>query len=381
MTEQGAIGAPGPRVAVVRLSASGTAAVVRAGDPTIAQARDLAEAFRAAGRTAILIVPGLDARLARLSLPPRNRSAFLSALPFAVEDRVAGPAESIAVAAAAPERDGTLVVAVASRTLLDGWRRSAAEAGTRLRAVLAEPLCLPASPTGWTVLFADGVATVRCDPALGFACDADSLAELLRRRLDEAGGGAPPALTVYGSGPVPVAWPSTRHPCRDPLALLWPQCRPVPAPDLLTAVTNADDGVGRRTLAASLAGLAAAAAGVAILGALEAADFTHRVAAARQEAIGIFRRALPDQTAILDPRRQMQLRLDQVRQGRTDAERLAAIVLALDAALAADPGLRVRSIVLDGDGYRLVMSKPAPDLARRLGGAVEPGGSSVRVAR
>lgn len=372
------------KAALVRLAADGSAALAPPGtDAPVRRFATLRDALAAAGADVMLIVPGVAVRLLRLTLPPRNRAAFLRALPFAVEERVAGPAESLRVAAAPPERDGTVLVAAVDDALFDRWRRTATEAGARLTAVLAEPLCLPAA-AGWIVLFDGGAASVRCDPLPGFGCDAAALPELLARRHREtaAGSGTPPTLHVHGDGPLPPGWPTVHHPCPEPAALLRQALSAPPRPDLLAALgTEAEARSSGRALAVALGALALAALGVGGAGWWETAALQERIRDTRLQTIDAYHAAVPHEPVVLDARRQMQAHLDRQRLRHAESRRFAALVLAMDAALAADPRMRVRAFALDGDRYRLEVEGAGPDLARRLEAALgEIGGAPVPVA-
>lgn len=341
--------------ALVRLRSDGSATLVPAGGAP----RDFPDIGSAlvragAGVEATLVVPGTAVRLLSLPVPRRNRSVFLGALPFAIEDLVATPTDTLDIVAARPGRD-SVVVAVADTSLVSSWRQQARDAGIRLAAILPEPVCLPRAADGrWTVMFDGAFASVRCDPAPGFGCDAEALPDLLERRRRESGIAAP-GLLVQGDGPVPQGWPVTRAgPPYDPVHFLDIGSGAASGPDLAGAGPEpARERTGQRALAVALATVAVALAGVAVMGRLQMAALDERILETRRAGIAAFRTALPSEPTVLDPRRQLQAYLTRQERRRAEARRFAALALTLDAAVADAPGTRLHAFTLGTDGYRL----------------------------
>ena len=68
----------------------------------------------AQSREAVLAAAAV--RLARVALPPMPADRVAAAAAFALEDQLAGPAQAQHIVASAQRRDGSVEVAVASRT-------------------------------------------------------------------------------------------------------------------------------------------------------------------------------------------------------------------------------------------------------------------------
>jgi hypothetical protein len=93
----------------------------------------------AAKREAVLAASAV--RVARITLPPMPADRVAAAAAFALEDQLAGPAQTQHLVASARARDGTVEVAIAARALFaplrDEWNR-----------VIAEPSVAPLPPMG-----------------------------------------------------------------------------------------------------------------------------------------------------------------------------------------------------------------------------------------
>ena len=101
----------------------------------------------------VVLVPAEDVLLTEARVPARNRAQLLQALPFAVEDQLLAPVESLHFAAATGEGDAVGVAVVAKATLRS-WLDRLSEAGIRADAILPDSLALPFAPDHVTLLAA-----------------------------------------------------------------------------------------------------------------------------------------------------------------------------------------------------------------------------------
>jgi general secretion pathway protein L len=154
-------------------------------------------ARQAAGKRLVLIAPGETVLLTHATLPERNRSQWLKALPYALEDHVAEEIEQLHFAVGLA-RTGEAPVAAVRHATLRNWLDQCARAGLNLTAVVPEPLLLPYEPASWSLLLESERALVRCGPDAGFATERNTLLPLLELALAEAGENAPTSWRIWG---------------------------------------------------------------------------------------------------------------------------------------------------------------------------------------
>ncbi len=83
---------------------------------------DLQAAAEAAnGKRVIALVPGTNVLRAFVDLPIRNRAKLLQAIPFAMEDQLAGNIEELHFAVGQRDESGRLPVAVVQRLKMEAW--------------------------------------------------------------------------------------------------------------------------------------------------------------------------------------------------------------------------------------------------------------------
>lgn len=125
---------------------------------------------------ATILVPTERVRLLAVDLPLPNRARRLAALPFAIEDQVAEPIESLHLAlgarttpAEAPHR--YLVGVVRAETMAE-WVALAEANGLGAAPMVPDVLLLPRPVEGWAVEVRDGRALVLAADGTGFALPA-----------------------------------------------------------------------------------------------------------------------------------------------------------------------------------------------------------------
>ncbi len=125
---------------------------------------------------ATILVPTERVRLLAIDLPLPNRARRLAALPFAIEDQVAEPIESLHLAlgtrtapAEAPHR--YLVGVVRAETMAE-WVALAEANGLGAAPMVPDVLLLPRPVEGWAVEVRDGRALVLAADGTGFALPA-----------------------------------------------------------------------------------------------------------------------------------------------------------------------------------------------------------------
>ncbi|AQR73574.1 general secretion pathway protein GspL [Sphingomonas sp. LM7] len=149
------------------------------------------------GGPATVLVPTEQVRLLAVDLPLPNRTKRLEALPFAIEDQIAEPVESVHLALGAEIAPKRYLVAVVRHDVMAGWIDTADAAGLGHAAMVPDALALPRPDAGtWAVDLAADRAVVRAGDGTGFAVSPAILQAAWQ------GAGRPPAL-AYGA-PLPA---------------------------------------------------------------------------------------------------------------------------------------------------------------------------------
>lgn len=112
-------------------------------------------AVRAAGRRVIAFIPTSDTLGVAVTLPPMSAAKVRAALPFALEDQLAGDLEGQHFAVGARLADGRWPVRVISRARLESWLAPLRGAGLEPQALFAEADGLREKP-GDLMLWLDG---------------------------------------------------------------------------------------------------------------------------------------------------------------------------------------------------------------------------------
>lgn len=152
---------------------------------------------------ATLLVPTEQALLLAVDLPLSSRAKRLEALPFAIEDRIAEPVESVHLAIGAEVSPKRYLVAVVRHETMLRWIAEAESVGLGHAAMVPDALTLPVAglESAWMADSQRGRVLVRSHDGAGFACD-----ELIFATAWQAAG-KPPVMAWNQHGPaeVPIA--------------------------------------------------------------------------------------------------------------------------------------------------------------------------------
>lgn len=144
-----------------------------------------------------LLAPAVDVVFHRAELPAAARARLIAALPFALEESLIGDVEALHFAPGRQLSNGEMTVAVVNNELMDAWLSPFLEAGIRPRVLASELHAVPHAPGAWSLLISNNVALVRTGPQSGFAVELENLGAFLRRGLAE--GESPTHLHLYTS--------------------------------------------------------------------------------------------------------------------------------------------------------------------------------------
>lgn len=318
---------------------------------------------------ATILVPGEAVRLMCVDLPVAGIARRREALPFAIEDQVAEPVESLHLVLGpeiAPRRH---LVAVVSHAVMAQWAAIADAGGLGHAAIVPDPLSLPVpSPGEWFAAAAGPRVLVRSSDGTGFACSAG----VLGAAWEAAGRPAVTALDATLPAPLdgaPVV----------PAAPLGARVADA-AIDLRTGRyarrTPVAAGFGRRLGWVIGLGLAAhlviALADTAMLDVIAGRRASEARAAAALAAPGV---SLGDDlVASVTPL---------LPQGSAPApDRFLPQLVRISAALAPlGPDAAVRSIRFDGAAIAIELAGAGPGLAARIDTALRSAGIAARVAQ
>ncbi|MBX3593286.1 type II secretion system protein GspL [Sphingomonas sp.] len=148
------------------------------------------------GGPATVLVPGESVLLLAVDLPLASHARRLAALPFAIEDRIADPIESVHVALGAQVGPKRYLAAVVSHARMREWVELAQAAGLDHAAMVPDPLALPVPDAGeWCAESAGGRVLVRSGDGAGFAVGAGLIGPV----WESAGR---PRVWTHGAAPV-----------------------------------------------------------------------------------------------------------------------------------------------------------------------------------
>lgn len=131
--------------------------------------------FSPLGRPVVL-VPGEAVRTAIVDLPIRSATKRRAAAPFALEESIGAPLDSVQVVLGKPVAPGRYLAAIADRKQIDDWRQALGRAQRRGAVLIPDYLMLrPPDEEGcWTVHRRGERILARLPDGTGFAADSDA---------------------------------------------------------------------------------------------------------------------------------------------------------------------------------------------------------------
>lgn len=305
----------------------------------------------------VVLVPGEEVTLARADIPTRNRQRMLSALPYALEDRLISDVETLHFAPGMRESGGAVCAAVVERERMDRWLHRLRSAAIEPDLLIPDTLTLPFEAGSWTVLDKGQISLVRTAAQGGFALDSMNFALLLPLSVEEAGEQRPERIILYDdtyksdfefpkdSG-VHVEW---RGIVGSKLALMARHFNEQAAINLLQGDYSRREQLGRMwrpwlPAAALLAALLVVNAGMTIS---DYIGLSRENSALGKEIEAIYLDAFPEARRVVNPRAQMEQGLAALRGGSAAGGR-GFLDLMRDAA---DPLKQVNGLMLQRVSY------------------------------
>jgi general secretion pathway protein L len=149
-------------------------------------------ASEASGQRVVVLVTGAAGLLTRVSIPVRGRQRLLRAVPYALEEQLSEEVDNLHFAVGITQEDGAWPVAVFSKQFMDSLTADFLEAGLDVQQVIPEILALPNNGEETSVLVENDVALVRTGKSSGFAVDSDNLGIMLAARMTDEEAGLQP---------------------------------------------------------------------------------------------------------------------------------------------------------------------------------------------
>ncbi len=279
-------------------------------------------AAAAGGRQVVLLVPAADVLLTHASIPTRNRSRLLQAVPYALEDQLAEDVATLHFALGPELADGALAVAVVARERMEAWLAPLQAAGLRPDRVVPENLALPLEDESWAVLVDGDDALVRFAPLQGGYAEAAHLPLLLDAALKEAGDAKPRRLLLTTTGGTRgadtlVGLETVQRETPSALQVFAGGLDEEPPLDLLQGAYSHREQLGRWWRPWRTAAILAAA-WVVLQGGLAGYDIWRlkgEIARQDQQIAQLFRSAMPGVQRMVNPRVQMEQKLRELRGG------------------------------------------------------------------
>jgi len=339
----------------------------------------------ATGRRVVALVPSARVLLTHAQVPARRASQLLAAVPYALEESLAGDVDDLHFAIGERSRDGAVQVAVVARTEMERWLEQLRELGLRPQVMLPDLLALPLEADHWSVWLDGATALVRTGLQAGFVAESENLELMLRLALQEAGDAAPGGLRLHPATPgheprLTLPGVTCTAAAQGPLLTLADPARVREGINLL----QGDYGVRQqwgRVLRPWLPAAALLLVWLGLQGGLTVADLVRLqgVVARQGEAIvQVYRDTFPDAQRIVEPRTQMEQQLRALRAGQ-EGDAFLTLLQQSGAGLAQVPELRIDQLSYGDGRIDLQLTLPRLDALDRLKAALAGNGLSVDV--
>ena len=324
----------------------------------------------------IVWTPAAETLLLRARLPTRSSAKIVQALPYALEEQLIEPPESLHFAFA-HEADGALAVAVTRRERMESWLAALAAAGLAPTRLAPVTLSLPLAEGAWTLSFVDGEIVLRSGVRAGLGGPAELRPPVwLHAALAEARSesGAPERILLVDA-PADLDSAAWREGLGLPLEPMRPGEAAVPeAPlDLLQQhyAPRARMAALKRAYVPAAALLAAWLLATLAFDAIEWARLSRSAGAAEEEMRTLLMKSFPETRAILDPAEQMRRGLEDLsaRSGVAAPGDMLSLLARAAPAIERESRLRVQGVEYADRALtiRLVASEAdAESLARTL---------------
>lgn len=279
-----------------------------------------------AGARPVVFAPACTMATIHARVPPLKGARLRQALPYAMEEHVAGDVESLHFAMGTPKGSGELPVVAVAKDTMTQWLERLNSVGVRPGELLNEALSLPWREGQWSLLLEDQSALLRTDRYRGLCFPASQLSAILELAAAKLEGDSLERVQVYDARrgdrePLTAveALPATSvdyEPCDDPLQLMMRGVDRDGINLLQGAFSISTKQGGQWKIWRLTAGLAAT------LLVLQLANLGYRYYSLQvlddelyQQTETIFRETFPQVRNVVNPQVQMERRLEALRGG------------------------------------------------------------------
>ena len=148
---------------------------------TLAEAATVAQQHKV-----VVLLDSTNVHLNHIRLPTSNRQKMLRAIPYALEEQLAEDIEKFHfVIGKTDPHYGTPVAGIRQDTI-ETLRATFEQAGISIEAMIPDAICTPAAPNQWSVLFHRDKALVQFEALIGTVIDAANLPLLLQASINKA---------------------------------------------------------------------------------------------------------------------------------------------------------------------------------------------------
>lgn len=266
----------------------------------------------------LLVIPGEMVMLKRVDVPGRNRATVLKAIPYALEDNLAEDIDTLHFAVGPMQPKEPIPVAVIRHEILQGWLKACGDAGITPAAAIPDSLLIPYENDAWSLLLEEDRGILRLSLWEGFVIEQANLELLLDMALTETAEGAPSHLRVWGETPpelANLALETRLEGESNPLATFAAGYGQTTSINLLQGPYSRQAQLGKWLRPWRMAVILAGCwLGLQIV--LQISDYvrlqqeqTHF----RNEMVRLYKEAVPDARRIVNPRAQLENRLQELR--------------------------------------------------------------------
>ena len=149
------------------------------------------------GAQVVVLVPASDVLLSAANVPTQNKQRLLKAVPYAMEEELAGDVEELHFSVGDSEGEGMLAVAVVDRQLMDDWQEMLKSAGISADVVMSELSAVPVTEDAWTLLLDGNNALLRGSDYRGLVADVENLGVILPLVLKDQADELPATVNVW----------------------------------------------------------------------------------------------------------------------------------------------------------------------------------------
>ncbi|MGB9430216.1 MAG: type II secretion system protein GspL [Gammaproteobacteria bacterium] len=320
----------------------------------------------AAGRRLRVAVPGSEVMLLHADIPTHNVQKILQAVPFALEDRLAGDIETQHFAVGVRDTRG-YPVAVIARECMQRWLRELTAAGLKPDEIVPEVQTLPVRDHT-LILVADGARLLaRFPDGMAIAGDATLMPMLIRRHLagltedehcthalihaDNETAEQDISQLLTGT-PLEISYKSLNG---GAIGLMAATAQTEPAINLLQGEFGLHNSVTEHWRRWRVAAVLLGTLALIFIVQQVVSEFSlrHEAAILQTQVTALFHQALPDVTRVVEPQVQMQQRLKRLTGGGGSTAGLLAMLAAVGTALQSQSGVQVQGFSYHGGSLQL----------------------------